>query len=189
MFHVSFTCGVIHSPVAWLTHVWHDTFTCNMIHSRVEWHIHTSHASFIPSQNKKVTRQLTIIFVYSHTYICLPASMHFFIVWLFFPDKGNGCTGYGPYGTWLIHLWHDFLRCDMTPLGATWLIHVQHDSFTRDMTHSCVQHDLFTCNMTHARVTWPMYAWQDSIVCHWLIHMWNDSFVYDTTHSRVTWAR
>ena len=186
MWHVSFTCDMIHSRVARLTHVSHDTFTCNMIHSRVAWHIHTSHASFIPSQNKKVTWQLTkIIFVCSHTYICLPARMHLFIVWLFFPDKGYGCTGYGAYGTWLIHLWHDSLRCDMTSC-ATWLIHTWHDSFmcttrfiyvrhhsfTRDMTHSCVI-GLYRVPLTHSYATW-------------FIYVWHDAFTRDMTHSCVS---
>ena len=134
-----------------------------------------------------MTWQLTkIIFVCSHTYICLPARIHFFIVWLFFPDKGYGCTGYGPYGTWLIHVWHDSLRWDMTHSCArslihTWhdlfmcmtrFIHVRHDSFTRDMTHVCVT-GLYRVSLTHSYV----------IRC---IHVWHDAFTRDLTHSCVT---
>ena len=149
MFHVSFTCGVIHSPVAWLTHVWHDTFTCNLIHSRVEWHIHASHASFIPSQNKKVTRQLTKINAFCYC-------------WPFFPW----------YRIWMHRIW---AICDMTHTPVTWLPQVRYDSFTCDMTYSYVTrlirvyNAIYSC-ATWLSVIWLIHVWHVSLVCHRLIH-------------------
>jgi len=191
MTHSHVTCLLhlwhLHSPVAWLTHVRLDTFTRDMIHSRVAWRIHASHASFIPSQNKNVTRELTQkICLCSHTYTCLPASMHFFIVWLCFPDTGYGCKGYGPYVTWLIHVWHDSLWCNMINSCSTWLIHTWHDSFMCTTRFIHVQHDSCTRDMTHVCVT-GLYrvSLTHSYVIRF-IHVWHDAFTRDMTHSCVT---
>jgi len=82
--------------------------------------------------------------------------------------------------TWLTHVGHDALICDMTQSYVTWLMRVWHDSFVCHMTPSCVTrlthmwHDSILCDMTHSYVTW-------------LIHTWHNAFTWDMTHWRVTW--
>jgi len=61
--------------------------------------------------------------------------------------QGTSChkspTATHSCATWLIHVRHDSLMCDMTHSCATWLIYMRPYSFMYDMSQ-------FICDMTHS---------------------------------------
>ena len=60
------------------------------------------------------------------------------------------------YVTWLIDMWRDTLKCDMTHL---------------------------ICDMTHRCVTWPIDMWHDSLMCD-MTH-WYMTWLIDTATDRI----
>jgi len=87
--------------------------------------------------------------------------------------------------TWLIHVQHASLTCDMTHSCVTWLLRMWQDSFMWDVGDS-----LLVCDMTlHPSVCCQVSA---KIAVTWLIHvrhdsLTSDSFLCDMTCSFATW--
>jgi len=79
---------------------------------------------------------------------------------------------------WLIQMWHDTCKGDMTHSSVTCLIQVWHDSFIWVTWLIYVWHArycaLFRCDIGHSSVTWLLQV-------TWLIQVWHDWFIW------VTW--
>jgi len=104
-------------------------------------------------------RDTTHIFMWRDSYIC---------------NETNSCM------TWLIHTWHDSLKCPVMPLDHAGMWHdsssMRHDSYIRDMTHCSA--------LSRPSVTWLRSMWHDSFIRDmtfspviWLLHMWHDSCI------------
>ena len=95
--HIDMVCGMTHSYVTCLIHMWHDSFICDMTHSYMTWLIHMWHDSCHMYNGQGIRRQLCALdsCICDMTFHIWPAALIYDMTHVYVP--------------WLIQVWHDSL--------------------------------------------------------------------------------
>jgi len=192
MWHASVIYGMTRSCVTWLIHMWHDSFMCYMTHTYFTWLIHMSHEPVTHesrTSNTWITNQqedevcLGSLYSlwdmsdsYMRHYSFIYDMTHSYVTWLIHMSHEPGIRC-GMSGLALLTMSHGSFICE------TWLVQIWHDSSKRNMTHSYASRTRKKMQYVWARST----RRHISLVWHLCVTHTHQRCV-DMTHTYEVWS-